>query len=61
LGKDVGIISYNDSIIKEILLEGITVISTDFQQLGKKAGQIILERKKQPYDNPFYVFHRKSL
>lgn len=61
LGKDVGIISYNDSIIKEILLEGITVISTDFQQLGKKAGQVILERKRQQYDNPFYVIHRKSL
>ncbi len=61
LGKDVGIISYNDTIIKEVLLEGITVISTDFKKLGEQAAHIILDNKRQRYSNPFYVIHRKSL
>ncbi len=45
LAKDVGIISYNDTPLKEILLEGITVISTDFEKLGKKSAQLILNNK----------------
>ena len=46
LGHDVGIISYNDTPLKEVLLEGITVISTDFQKLGEQAAQLVLNRKK---------------
>jgi DNA-binding transcriptional regulator YhcF (GntR family) len=61
LGKDVGIISYNDTPLKEILLDGITVISTDFEKLGKQAAQLILKREKLQLENPFYVITRKSL
>ncbi len=61
VGKDVGIISYNDTALKEVLLEGITVISTDFQKLGEMAAQLILDQKKIQFANPFYVVHRKSL
>lgn len=61
LGKDVGIISYNDTPIKEILKEGITVISTDFENLGRKAAELILNKKTEQIDNPFYVIQRKSL
>ena len=61
LGKDVGIISYNDTPLKEILLDGITVISTNFEQLGKKAAELILNKQKSQSENPFYVIPRKSL
>ena len=61
LGKEVGIISYNDTPIKEILRDGITVISTDFENLGKQAAKIILEREAVQAENPFYVIKRKSL
>ncbi|NHF61575.1 GntR family transcriptional regulator [Flavobacteriaceae bacterium TP-CH-4] len=61
LGKNVGIISYNDTPLKEIVLDGITVISTDFAQLGKQAAQLILNNEKRQFDNPFYVIPRKSL
>jgi DNA-binding transcriptional regulator YhcF (GntR family) len=61
LGEDVGIISYNDTILKEVLADGITVISTDFQNLGVQAAHAILERKKIRLANPFYVIKRKSL
>ena len=30
LGKDIGLLSYNDTAVKEVLEDGITVISTDF-------------------------------
>lgn len=61
LGKDVGIISYNDTPLKEILLDGITVISTDFEQLGREAAKQIVNKQKQQKENPFYVIQRNSL
>ena len=61
LGHEVGIISYNDTPLKEVLLDGITVISTDFQKLGEQAALMILNRQKQQFDNPFYVILRNSL
>ena len=42
LGKDVGVISYNETCIKKILMKGITTISTDFKMLGEKAAELIL-------------------
>ena len=61
LGKDVGIISYNDTPIKEILRDGITVISTDFKNLGEQAADMVLSHKVRQVDNPFYVIPRNSL
>lgn len=61
LGKDIGIISYNETPVKEILRDGITVISTDFKNLGVKAAEMILDRKAIQQDNPFYVISRNSL
>ncbi len=61
LGKDVGIISYNDTPLKEVLLDGITVISTDFGNLGKTAADLVLGKGKSYIENPFYVIPRNSL
>ncbi|MCR9066660.1 MAG: GntR family transcriptional regulator [Cytophagales bacterium] len=61
LGKNVGIISYNDTPLKEVLLDGITVISTDFIKLGEQAAQIVLKNEKSFSHNPFYSIIRKSL
>lgn len=46
VGKDIGILSYNDTPMKEIIRQGITVISTDFERMGRLAAQFAL--KKQP-------------
>ncbi len=61
VGKDVGIISYNETPLKEILLDGITIISTDFQKLGETAARLILENEKQHIANPFRLVVRNSL
>lgn len=42
VGKDVGIISYNETPLKKYILNGITTISTDFEQMGIKAATMIL-------------------
>ncbi len=61
VAKDVGIISYNETPMKEILLNGITVISTDFSALGKKVGEMILQNKSEQIANPFRLILRNSL
>ncbi|WP_199562711.1 GntR family transcriptional regulator [Pedobacter chinensis] len=61
LGKDVGLISYNDTDVKEVLEDGITVISTDFEAMGKTVAQAILEEKIITKRNPTKVIKRCSL
>ena len=61
IGKDIGIISYNETPLKEILLDGITVISTDHAKMGETAARLILENSKQKIKNPFSLIQRKSL
>lgn len=46
LGKDVGLISYNDSPLYEVIDKGISVISTDFAQMGKQAAGFITSKQK---------------
>ncbi|MFN3404296.1 MAG: GntR family transcriptional regulator [Cytophagaceae bacterium] len=61
LGKDVGVISYNEDPVKEILCDGITVISTDFSKMGEIAAQMTLNKLKGDWENPFTVISRNSL
>lgn len=43
LGNDFGLLSYNDSPIKQVIADGITVISADYKQLGEEVVKYILE------------------
>ncbi|WP_298741204.1 GntR family transcriptional regulator [uncultured Chitinophaga sp.] len=61
IGKEVGIVSYNETPLKEILLDGITVISTDHEQMGITAAQMILEKSTERVKNPFKLILRRSL
>lgn len=60
-GKDIGIISYDDTPLKEILAGGISVISTDFSAMGKKAADMILNGISGKFENPCNFIPRKSL
>src|ERR1700730_4266880 len=53
IGKDIGIISFNETPLKEILADGITVISTDHEVMGETAAKLILEHRKEKIKNPF--------
>ncbi len=61
VGKNVGIISYNETPLKKIILNGITTISTDFQMMGEKAAELILNHSTQHVEIPFYLTIRASL
>jgi DNA-binding transcriptional regulator YhcF (GntR family) len=59
LGKDIGVISYNDTPLKALL--GITVISTDFKIMGETTSRMILNNEKGKYKVPFNFIDRKSM
>ena len=61
VGKQVGIISYDETPLKKIILNGITTISTDFYAMGKKAAELILNRSTKRIAAPFYLTPRDSL
>ncbi len=61
IGEDIGIISYNDTPLKEVLLDGITVISADFSKLGEQAANMVLKKEREQIANPFNIIIRKSL
>ncbi|GLB51261.1 transcriptional regulator [Neptunitalea chrysea] len=59
LGKNIGIISYNDTPLKDLL--GITVISTDFKAMGESAAYMVMKNKKERVKNVFKYIERNSL
>lgn len=60
-GEDIGIISYYDSSLKEILMDGITVVSTNYEDFGEQAGMLVLKNEKEQIRSRFEVFVRNSL
>ena len=61
VGKHVGVISYNESPLKKIILNGITTISTDFEMMGKKAAQLIIKKSTEHVSIPFTLNLRSSI
>lgn len=61
IGKDVGVISYNETEIKKIILNGITTISTDFKIMGIKTAEMALNNTRAHFAVPFTVNERNSL
>jgi DNA-binding LacI/PurR family transcriptional regulator len=60
-GKDIGIISYDETPLKEILAGGISVISTDFKKMGETAAEMLKEGIRSKIENPCLFLARKSL
>ena len=46
IGYDLGILSYNETPMKEIIRDGITVISADFAQMGQSISRFIANPKQ---------------
>lgn len=46
LGRDVGLITYNDTDVKEILEGGITTVAIDFGRMGQLTAEKILNKKR---------------
>ncbi|AZQ64955.1 GntR family transcriptional regulator [Flammeovirga pectinis] len=60
LGKDIAIISYNDSPLKEIVEGGITVISASFSEMGEITANQIINKKLEKVKVPFLMKRRNS-
>ena len=54
-GKEVGFLSYNETPMKKFIYKGISVVSTDFKELGDKSAEFITK------DEPIQVYIPTSL
>ncbi len=61
LGKDIGVISYDDTPLKEVLENGITVASTNFVAMGEIAASFIKGVTFKKVENKFELILRCSL
>lgn len=60
IGEDIGIISYNESPISEIILNGLTVLSTDFVKMGELAAEMIIEKSFRKIKCDFKLIRRNT-
>lgn len=58
IGKDISVISYNDAPINEIILNGLTSVSTDFRQMGEIAAEMIMTRNLSKVKCDFRLIRR---
>lgn len=61
IGKEVGIISHNESLLKEVIGEGITTISADFQEMADLSANFILQKRPIQAILPTHLIKRNSL
>lgn len=61
LGKEIGLLSYNDFYYKEILGGGISVISTNYKEMGNLAAEMILTNAMFKIRNNSILHIRKSI
>lgn len=59
--ENIGIISYNETLLKEIVEGGITTISTDFKFMGKQLAKMLGTKKKRKIENPSQLILRNSI
>ncbi len=60
VGSDVRIISYNEFELNEVMLGGLTTISTDFPEMGKIAARMILDHNLSKVHCPFRMTRRST-
>jgi DNA-binding transcriptional regulator YhcF (GntR family) len=61
LGHDFGIVSFNDTVLKEVVAGGITTISTDFNLMGRTLARMIQEKSGGKIRNQSALIRRNSL
>jgi len=60
-GHEVGVISYNETPMKKYVKNGIAVISTDFELMGKKAAEFVVTGNPVQFEVPTTLKLRASL
>ena len=60
VGKDVGLISYNDVPLNAVVMGGLTTISTDFVKMGTLAASMVIGGKMFKIKNDFRMIRRST-
>ncbi len=60
-GREVGVISYNETPMKKYVKNGITVISTDFELMGQKAAEFVASGQSIHFKVPTVLKMRSSV
>ncbi|MBQ9411417.1 MAG: LacI family DNA-binding transcriptional regulator, partial [Bacteroidales bacterium] len=60
IGKDVKIISYNEFPMNELVLGGLTTVSTDFWEMGRLAADMVAGHKLYKIHCPFRMMRRHT-
>ena len=60
VGSQVRIISYNELDLNELILGGLTTVSTDFRKMGTLAAEMILSRRLSRVHCPFHMIRRHT-
>ena len=61
VGHDVGLMSLDDTPLKEVLIGGVTTLTTDFALMGHTAAEIIRSIKQCRVANEWRLYERGSL
>ncbi len=59
--QNIGLVAYNDTPLKEVVADGITVISTDFHSMGKKLAHMIKRNRHERIENEIMLTLRNSI
>jgi len=59
LAKDIGVLSFNETVLKDLL--HVTVVTTDFAEMGRIAASRVLENQAGKYKVPFRFIRRKTV
>ncbi len=60
-GRQVGVLAYNDSPLKEVLLDGITVMSSRHKEMGSRLACMLTSNQPGTIENQFDLIVRQSL
>lgn len=61
VGRDIGLLSLDDTPLKEVLIGGITTLTTDFALMGRTAADLIRRGEQRRIANPWRLHLRGSL
>ncbi len=59
-GREVGVISYNETPMKKYVKNGITVLSTNFELMGQKAAEFVASNQPIKFEVPTELKIRQS-
>lgn len=61
VGRNIGLLSLDDTPLKEVLIGGITTLTTDFELMGRTAAELIRSGEQRRIANPWRLCLRGSL